>query len=60
MFHVKHNQKNIFESCYTLFKKIDISDEILIKQIEIILEAINIIDNNVNVALLMDSIMYKL
>lgn len=60
MFHVKHNQKNIFESCYNLFKKIDVSDEILIKQIEIILEAINIIDNNINVALLMDSTMYKL
>ena len=60
VFHVKHNQKIIFKSCYDLFKQINISDEILIKQIEIILEAINVIENNVNVALLMDSVMYRL
>lgn len=60
VFHVKHNQKIIFKSSYELFKQINVSDQTIIKQIEIILEAINIIESNVNVALLMDSLMYRL
>lgn len=60
VFHVKHNQKIIFKSSYELFKQINVSDQKIIKQIEIILEAINIIESNVNVALLMDSLMYRL
>ena len=60
VFHVKHNQKIIFKSSYELFKQVNVPDQKIIKQIEIILEAINIIESNVNVALLMDSIMYRL
>ena len=60
VFHVKHNQKIIFKSSYELFKQINVSDQTIIKQIEIILEAINIIESNVNIALLMDSLMYRL
>ena len=60
VFHVKHNQKIIFKSSYELFKQINVSDQTIIKQIEIILEAINIIESNVNVALLMDSLMYRI
>ena len=60
VFHVKHNQKIIFKSSYELFKQVNVPDQKIIKQIEIILEAINIIESNVNVALLMDSIMYRI
>lgn len=60
LFHVKHGKQIIYESNLELIKKINVSDEELIRQIEIILETISIIETNANIALLMDSMMYKL
>lgn len=60
LFHVKHNQKVLFESYIELFKKVNVQTEVLIKQIELVLETIYSIEYNANVLLLMDSLMYKL
>lgn len=60
VFHVKHQQKILYSKNIDLFKTIDVSVENLIKQIELVLETIYVIESNANVALLMDSLMYRL
>ena len=60
VFHVKHQQKILYSKNIDLFKTIDVSVEYLIKQIELVLETIYVIESNANVALLMDSLMYRL
>lgn len=60
VFHVKHDQEIIYSEYIDLFKTINIDENILIKQIELILETIYIIESNANIALLMDSFMYRL
>lgn len=60
VFHVKHHQKILYSKNIDLFKSIDVSVDDLIKQIELVLETIYVIENNANVALLMDSLMYRL
>lgn len=60
VFHVKHDQEIIYSEYIDLFKTINIDENILIKQIELILETIYIIESNANMALLMDSFMYRL
>lgn len=60
VFHVKHNQKILYSEYIDLFKTINVDENILIKQIELILETIYIIESNANIALLMDSFMYRL
>lgn len=60
VFHVKHQKKILYSKNIDLFKTIDVSVDNLIKQIELVLEAIYIIESNANVALLMDSLMYRL
>lgn len=60
VFHVKHQQKILYSKNIDLFKTIDVSVEYLIKQIELVLETIYVIQSNANVALLMDSLMYRL
>lgn len=60
VFHVKHHQKILYSKNIDLFKSIDVSVDDLIKQIELVLETIYVIESNANVALLMDSLMYRL
>lgn len=60
VFHVKHHQKILYSKNIDLFKSIDVSVDVLIKQIELVLETIYVIESNANVALLMDSLMYRL
>ena len=60
VFHVKHQQKILYSKNIDLFKTIDVSVENLLKQIELVLETIYVIESNANVALLMDSLMYRL
>lgn len=60
VFHVKQNQKITYSKNIDLLKKIDVDTNKLLEQIEIILKANYTIENNVNVELLMDHIMYKL
>ena len=60
VFHVKQKQKILYSKNIDLFKTIDVSVEYLIKQIELVLETIYVIESNANVALLMDSLMYRL
>lgn len=60
VFHVKHQQKILYSKNIDLLKTIDVSVEYLIKQIELVLETIYVIESNANVALLMDSLMYRL
>ena len=60
VFHVKHQQKILYSKNIDLFKTIDVSVEYLIKQIELVLETMYVIESNANVALLMDSLMYRL
>lgn len=60
VFHVKHNQDVLYYEYLDLFKTINVEEDILIKQIELILETIYIIESNANIALLMDSFMYRL
>lgn len=60
VFHVKHNQRILYSEYTDLFKTINVDENILIKQIELILETIYIIESNANIALLMDSFMYRL
>ena len=57
---MKHQQKILYSKNIDLFKTIDVSVEYLIKQIELVLETIYVIESNANVALLMDSLMYRL
>ena len=60
VFHVKHNQKVLYSENIDLFKSINVEETILIKQIELVLETIYTIESNANIALLMDSFMYRL
>lgn len=60
MFHVKHNQNLVFSAHYDFFNSLQIDENKLIKQIEIILETIYTIENNANLLMLMDSMMYRL
>ena len=60
MFHVKHNQNLVFSAHYDFFNSLQIDENKLIKQIEIILEAIYTIESNANLLMLMDSMMYRL
>ena len=60
VFHVKHNQKVLYSENIDLFKIINVEETILIKQIELVLETIYTIESNANIALLMDSFMYRL
>lgn len=60
MFHVKHNQNVVYSNHIEFLKNITVDELILVKQIEIILETIYTIESNANIALLMDSMMYRL
>ena len=60
LFHVKHNQRVMYKNYLELLKKVAVKEELLIKQIELILETIYIIEGNANISLLMDSLMYRL
>ena len=60
VFHVKHNQKVLYSENVNLFKNINVEETTLIKQIELVLETIYNIESNANIALLMDSFMYRL
>lgn len=60
VFHVKHHQKILYSKNIDLFRSIDVSVDDLIKQIELVLETIYVIESNANVPLLMDSLMYRL
>ena len=57
---MKHNQKVLYSENIDLFKIINVEETILIKQIELVLETIYTIESNANIALLMDSFMYRL
>lgn len=60
LFHVKHNQSVLYKNYLELLKKVEVKEDLLIKQIELILETIYIIEGNANISLLMDSLMYRL
>lgn len=60
LFHVKHNQNMIFVKHKELFSSINASTDDIIKKTELILEANYRLDSNANIALLIDSLMYKL
>ena len=57
---MKHNQKVLYSENVNLFKNINVEETTLIKQIELVLETIYNIESNANIALLMDSFMYRL
>lgn len=60
LFHVKHSQEVIFIKYKELFASIQASDSDIIEKIEIVLETNYLLDSNANIALLIDSLMYKL
>lgn len=60
LFHVKHNKEILFIKNEILFASIEADINDIIEKIEIVLETNYKLDSNANVALLMDSLMYKL
>lgn len=60
MFHVKHNQKQIFVNQKSFFSSINVPDDVIIKKIELVIEANYQLDTNANALLLIDSLLYKL
>lgn len=60
LFHVKHNQEVLFIKNEIVFSSIDADINDIIKKIEIVLETNYRLDSNANIALLMDSLMYRL
>lgn len=60
LFHVKHNQEILFIKNEILFTSIDADINDIIKKIEIVLETNYKLDSNANIALLIDSLMYRL
>lgn len=60
VFHVKHYQQISFTSQKDFFSTIQVDNNVIIDKIELILEANYKMDSNANIALLIDSLMYKL
>lgn len=60
LFHVKQNMPLTYPSYKGLFEKIDDKDENIIKKIELVLNTEYLLETNANVALLMDSLMYRI
>lgn len=60
MFHVKHNNEIILVNHKDFYNSLNYNSDELIKKIELILETLYLLDTNVNIPLLMDSMMYRL
>lgn len=60
LFHVKHNMPLTYLSYKNLFEKINEEEENIIRKIELVLNTEYLLETNANVALLMDSLMYRI
>lgn len=60
LFHVKQNMPLTYPSYKSLFEKIEDKEENIIKKIEVVLNTEYLLETNANVALLMDSLMYRI
>lgn len=60
MFHVKHNNEIILTNHKDFYNSLNYNSDELIKKIELLLETLYLLDTNVNIPLLMDSMMYRL
>ena len=60
MFHVKHNETPVYCEHVDFFNSLHYNNDDIIKKIEILLETLYLLDTNVNIPLLMDSMMYRI
>ena len=61
MFHVKQNETPVYCEHVDFFNSLHYNNnDDIIKKIEILLETLYLLDTNVNIPLLMDSMMYRI
>lgn len=60
MFHVKHNETPVYCEHVDFFNSLHYNNDDIIKKIELLLETLYLLDTNVNIPLLMDSMMYRI
>ena len=60
MFHVKHSETPVYCEHVDFFNSLHYNNDDIIKKIEILLETLYLLDTNVNIPLLMDSMMYRI